>query len=83
MMKRKTIMLFCSLMYRIAEVKNIVFLWMQLTCLGNYFEIILSHMLILTIMPVKTDQITANISGHAVTSSVCRRQCAGFTYPSD
>ena len=29
------------------------------------------------------DQITANISGHTLTPSVCRRQCAGFTYPSD
>lgn len=84
MIKRKAIMLLCSLMYRFAgEVKGIYFYgcnWPGACCLedvlGDYF---IPHADTVYKAGKETDQITANISGHAVTSSVCRRQYAAFT----
>ena len=83
-------------MHRIAgrailPVKNILFLWMQLTkykqrglLFGNHTLRLFCTFVNLAYKDCKeTDQITANISGHAVTSSVCRRQYAIVTYLRD
>lgn len=82
MMKTKTIM-FCSLMYRIAEEVEKLFLWMQLNKIpatmsavwGKHLEIIsyLCQYLPARIVGKEKDQITANISGRTVTPSVCMR----------